>query len=94
MTFYVIRNRATGEYLSHSKQKNKTAARLTHTAPPRLFTQRKYAAMALHYWLQGEMFNDWGGKYEDEYTYFLTSRPMPERRAENMEIISVEIKEL
>ena len=51
---YIIVNTASGAWLGNASQRNKTSAKLTKLAAPRLFTRRSAATQAMNAWMKGE----------------------------------------
>jgi len=96
ITLYAIRQKSTGFYLPYPAGSSGRGG--THVEPvsplqsnPRLFTLERAAKSSLTYWLGGKIsvhHSDYGGEYDETWsTKFVASR-----RADDMEVIPVELK--
>ena len=86
ITFYIVRNKHTNEWLPVSHQRNSTAARLTSTLPPRLFRTVSAAKNALNWWSDGVSFRNrgaWGDDYDLDVVH------CKDRKKEDMEVVGV-----
>ena len=96
MTLFAIKHKPSGNYLPHRPRKRG----YTHDDPtpgmPRLFTKKAAAASALRCWLQGE-WSDRGtvDSYTGEWDYDgpYPTKPRPDRKTEDMEIVEMELTE-
>lgn len=86
--FLAIRHRPTGAFLPSVKGYGFTRTAPTHEEAPRLFTKIGPAKQALNYWLDGELFE---GNVSDDNTLALRLVRKPERKAEDMEIVEIEM---
>ena len=90
MKVYAIRHIPTGRYLPYRKSgKGFTADEPTVNCIPRLFKKKRYAAVALTYWLKGK----WSkvicmGKYNININKQLS------RKAEEMQIVLLDLTEV
>lgn len=102
MIFYAIKHKPTGWYLPPGLG---TGGRgFTHCEPvdgqayhPRLFHTLGAARCALAWWLKGATSVARSGSLSWEYDDYVESwhtEPMPERVAEEMEIVKIELKEI
>ena len=85
-TFYIVRNKHTGEWLPASKQRNSTAARLCRDHPPRLFKTPGGAKNALNWWSYG-VFHMNRGAYGDDWDLDVVR--CKDRKKEDMEVVEV-----
>ena len=84
--YYVLREKATGKTLPYnSKQRNQTAAELSATWPPRLFTTHAGAQNALNWWCEG-VWHAWVSDGDVELQCVHMSRSK-----EAMEIVAVQL---
>ena len=89
--FLAIRHRPSGGLLPNVRGYGFTRTEPSLTDPPRLFAAHGPAQQALNYWLQGEFTekSDYDTDYGAELTLHCKKRP--DRRADQMEIVEVEI---
>lgn len=88
MRYYMIRQRTTGQWLPHPRQRNKTSACLTTSEPPRLFASHGSAQKALNWWCDGIAYMGYR-PYDGAGEYDLRTDHRPERSREAMEIVEV-----
>lgn len=93
MTFYVIRHKPTGYFLPlRSTRRGNTHSKPEKDCIPRLFKNKQSASNALHWWLSGvfvyELSEDWESSYRE---WELHCTPKSDRKAEDMEIIEVDL---
>ena len=86
MTYFAIQHKPTGGFLPAGKAKGHTWSEPTKDSPPRLFSTRRGAQQALNWWLDGGVSVHRGETYVD-----LIETPMPERDADDMQIVHVEL---
>ena len=95
MEFWIIRHKPSGGFLP---ELSGVRAGYTHTEPqthgvPRLFTEAAAAKRALTWWLKGTLSVS---RYRDDFTmeYDETwhEEAMPDRKIEDMEVVSVLLK--
>lgn len=104
MTFYLIRNKHTHDWISaldemgNVRSKGFTHAHLSKDdQPPRLFHSMNAARNALRVWLSGKLiakhtpYQSMGSLYLEEENVEMVRTPCPERRAEDMEIVPCKI---
>src|SRR5258708_4083284 len=87
--FLAIRHKPSGGFLAAAKGYGFTREEPTLEKPPRLFVKPGAAKQALGYWLQGEMFE--GTESEDDGTINSRCIRKPHRRADDMEVVEIEI---
>ena len=89
--FLAIRHRPSGGLLPNVRGYGFTRVEPSITDPPRLFSSKGPAQQALNYWVQGEFTEkpDYDSDFGSQLT--LHCRKRPDRRAEEMEIVEVEI---
>jgi len=90
VTYYAILHKPTGCYLPLSRGGGKrgfTYAQPDGDRPPRLFTRKQAATLALKWWLGGPAIVRW---YEDGLV-LEGQKPDPTRKADEMEIVAVKI---
>ena len=99
-TFWIIRNKTTGDWLPELVKPLRGG--YTHTEPcknhtPRLFTTERGAKNALWWWLRGEVTvrmtqgDPFNGNEPDEDWH---NEKKPGRKAEDMEIIKVDLSQV
>jgi hypothetical protein len=94
--FWAIKHRPSGHYLPQS---DRTSGGFTHfepqdpcVRPPRLFQKERSAMQALRWWLMGvTTVRHTGGGAWDDYSETWDTHPEPDRKAEDMEIVLVEL---
>lgn len=97
MSYYAIRHTPSGGYLPQTRRRTGlTHDEPTADKPPRLFTRRRDAKLALDHWLKGCLINIYKldqhtGNERRELEYY---KPDTERRAEDMFVVKVEIEEV
>lgn len=89
--FLAIRHRPSGGLLPNVRGYGFTKTEPSLTDAPRLFASKGPAQQALNYWLQGEFTekSDYDSDFGSQIN--LHCRKRPDRRAEHMEIVEVEI---
>lgn len=92
MNFYAIRSRRTGLYLPASPRKRGfTNDEPTDMFPPRLFTRKHDAQVALTWWLRGMMEKTFTGPPDDPDERIHVT-PVPSRLQEEMVVVEVWIQ--
>ena len=92
MEFCMIRHKPSGGFLPEVG-KGYTYSEPTHVGVPRLFTTKAGAKRALSWWLKGTVHvTHTGGQWGEEYDESWHDTPMPDRKAEDMEIALVLLK--
>lgn len=90
---FVIRHKPTGWFMPRGKGRGGRGGTFQSPEPlsdcTRLFASKAGAARALAWWLDGETSAHWVGDWDGQEHW--TTIPRPERRAEDMEIVSAEI---
>jgi hypothetical protein len=96
MTYFAIRHKPTGAFMPNYGSR-KGRGGFTHDepsalAPPRLFPRRHHAQTALAHWLRGKLTvsnyrDDYTGEWDEDWS----CKKVPERKAEDMEIVEVTI---
>lgn len=97
MKFFAIRHKPTGHYLPQVKRSRGFTADEPSAGPPRLFRTEIHARVALDWWLRGVTATEWAMRYEEGYPCGeepagLKSRPVPSRRADDMEVVAVSVR--
>lgn len=86
---FAIRQKSTGYWLPpFAKKRGHTHAEVYVGAVPRLFRRRQDAATALRWWLEGAHTQVVDFEYGD---CDLKVLPRPERKADDMEVVSVQL---
>lgn len=89
--FLAIRHRPSGGLLPNVRGYGFTRTDPSTTEPPRLFVRMASAKQALNYWLQGEHYETTDSDSDFGTSITLNCRRRPDRRAEDMEIVEIEI---
>ena len=84
---YAIQHITTGQLLPVHDRRKTTAAEFGGPGVPRLFTRRADAVLGLKWWLRGRVEI---GRTDKRWT----KTPQPERRAEDVRIIEVQVMEV
>ncbi len=95
MMFYAIKHIPTGGYLPSRERRGHTHEEPKTGCVPRLFPKRSSAHLALVAWLKG----DWKeshstDSYTGEWDMDVTIRPRPHRKAQEMIIVPIKLKEV
>lgn len=90
MILYAICHKRTREYIVDTRQRNKTAAKLSKQGIPRLFSTKSGAKQSLKWWVKGEWYHIYNPSttYE-EANHSLMVDEVYGRRLEDMEIVEV-----
>lgn len=98
MILYAIRHKPTGHFLPDLRRQR---AGHTHSEPtpgciPRLFAEVWHAKSALNFWLKGKhrvhwFSSSWESPIEDDFEF--VADPVPSRKAEDMEIVVLNLLE-
>ncbi len=93
MIYYAIRHKPSGGFLPGLRRRRGhtyVEPELMAKAAPRLHETEKGAKSALWYWLNGRMkqYSSWDGEYDID----VDVKPAPERKAEDMEIVRIEVR--
>jgi hypothetical protein len=97
MNYFAIKHKPTGKLMPQIPRGQKaggTRVELQDKGPPRLFVNETAAKNALRWWLGGVVTVSCYQNYEGDYDEGWQVTPKPERKAEEMEIIRVEIQEI
>lgn len=93
--FWTIRHIPTGGYLPETKRDGYTSTKPSTTLPPRLFKSEKSAKNALTCWLKGKHYIDYDvNSYDGDTIFFVGVKKIPDRKREDMEVISVAVIEV
>lgn len=95
---YVIKHKPSGSYLPHFRGRpgrGGTCVNIGDKGMPRLFANKVAAKNALRWWLEGVVgVKIFYGDAFEEASESWTTEKRPERRAEDMEIVKVELREV
>ena len=93
-TFYAIKHIPSGKFLPESKH-GYTHVDPTDKVPPRLFTKKRNAQVALTFWLKGKFVEHWsqGGYYDPDPELYYDAEPVPGRKKEDMKVVEMVLTE-
>lgn len=89
--FLAIKHKPSGGLLPAVRGYGFTRAKPSLEEAPRLFTKIGPAKQALSYWLEGEMYEGIESEDETGFTTTIQCIKRPERRAQDMEIVEIEV---
>ena len=97
MIYYAIRHKPTGKYLPGWGSRRGRRG-FTHdtphdpkVVPPRLFSEQRYAKIALKHWLKGKTSVWQSGDPFEGYDEDWKTFPVPSRKADEMEIVELRL---
>lgn len=98
--FYAITRKSDGAWLPHLRG-SKAGRGFTFTEPslvepPRLFTSKNAASVALTWWLRGHFYytevpcrSSYESFYDDDVTVDVEVKPQPDRRREDFKVVAL-----